>query len=50
MRRLIDVQDRLGFSLEKMASVVMEDLHEEPYTIDEVRAEFKTIQRLIGPQ
>nr|XP_050857096.1 N-acetylgalactosamine kinase isoform X2 [Vespula vulgaris] len=36
VRRLIDVQDRLGFSLEKMASVVMEDLHEEPYTIDEI--------------
>ncbi|XP_035743214.1 N-acetylgalactosamine kinase-like isoform X1 [Vespa mandarinia] len=36
VRRLIDVQNRLGFSLEKMATIVMEDLHEEPYTIDEI--------------
>ncbi|XP_043495400.1 N-acetylgalactosamine kinase [Polistes fuscatus] len=36
VKRLIDVQDRLGFSLEEMVSVVMEDLHEEAYTIDEI--------------
>ncbi|KAI4503777.1 hypothetical protein M0802_001180 [Mischocyttarus mexicanus] len=36
VKRLIDVQDRLGFSLEEMVSVVMEDLHEEAYTLDEI--------------
>ncbi|XP_015191540.1 PREDICTED: N-acetylgalactosamine kinase-like isoform X2 [Polistes dominula] len=34
--RLIDLQESLGFSLEEMVSVVMEDLHEEAYTMDEI--------------
>lgn len=36
LRRLIDVQELLGMNLEEMVSVVTEDLHEEPYTMDEV--------------
>lgn len=36
VQRLIDVQERLAFELDEMVAVVMTDLHEEPYTLDEV--------------
>ncbi|KAK2580917.1 hypothetical protein KPH14_005986 [Odynerus spinipes] len=35
-KRLIDVQESLGFSYSEMVLVVLEDLHEEPYTFDEI--------------
>lgn len=38
VQKLIDVQKRLGKSLEELAAIVMADLHEEPYTHEEVRA------------
>lgn len=36
VQRLIDVQERLAFNLDEMITVVMTELHEEPYTLDEV--------------
>nr|KAG5703664.1 hypothetical protein BaRGS_002538 [Batillaria attramentaria] len=36
IRRLVDVQDKLEVSLEKMVILVAEKLHEEPYTKEEV--------------
>lgn len=36
VQRLIDIQEELAFDLDKMVTVVMTDLHEEPYTFDEV--------------
>lgn len=36
VKRLSDVQDFLKESLEEMASIVTADLHEEPYTMDEM--------------
>ncbi|XP_020283048.1 N-acetylgalactosamine kinase isoform X2 [Pseudomyrmex gracilis] len=36
VRRLIDIQERLAFELDEMVTVVMTDLHEEPYTFDEI--------------
>jgi len=36
VRRLIDIQECLALDLDEMVTVVMTDLHEEPYTLDEV--------------
>lgn len=36
VQRLIDVQESLGMSEDEMVSVVTTDLHEEPYTLNEV--------------
>lgn len=36
VKRLIDVQNLLGVGLTEMVSIVSEDLHEEPYTFDEI--------------
>lgn len=36
VQKLIDIQERLAFELDEMVTVVMTDLHEEPYTLDEV--------------
>lgn len=36
VQRLIDIQERLASDLDEMVTVVMTDLHEEPYTLDEV--------------
>jgi hypothetical protein len=36
VRRLIDIQECLTLDLDEMVTVVMTDLHEEPYTLDEV--------------
>ncbi|EFN87572.1 N-acetylgalactosamine kinase [Harpegnathos saltator] len=36
VQRLIDVQERLAFNLDEMITVVMTELHEEPYTLDEI--------------
>lgn len=36
VKRLIDVQESLGMSLGEMVSIVATDLHEEPYTLNEV--------------
>ncbi|KAK7492529.1 hypothetical protein BaRGS_00016195 [Batillaria attramentaria] len=36
IRRLVDVQDKLEVSLEKMVILVADKLHEEPYTKEEV--------------
>lgn len=34
----MDVQESLGLSLDEMVSVVTSELHEDPYTLDEVWA------------
>ncbi|XP_072767290.1 N-acetylgalactosamine kinase [Anoplolepis gracilipes] len=36
VRRLIDIQETLAFDLDEMVTVVMTDLHEQPYTLDEI--------------
>ncbi|XP_076248977.1 N-acetylgalactosamine kinase [Calliopsis andreniformis] len=36
VQRLIDVQKCLGLSLDEMVSVVTTELHEDPYTLDEI--------------
>lgn len=36
VRRLIDIQERLALDLDEMVTAVMTELHEEPYTLDEV--------------
>lgn len=36
VQRLIDVQERLASDFEEMVTIVMTELHEEPYTLDEV--------------
>lgn len=36
VQRLIDIQERLTSDLDEMVTVVMTELHEEPYTLDEV--------------
>ncbi|XP_032688245.1 N-acetylgalactosamine kinase [Odontomachus brunneus] len=36
VQRLIDVQERLAFNLDEMITAVMTELHEEPYTLDEI--------------
>ena len=36
VQRLIDVQESLGMTVDEMISVVTTDLHEEPYTLNEV--------------
>lgn len=36
VQRLIDVQEKLGAGLDEMVSVVRAELHEEPYTIEEI--------------
>jgi len=36
VQRLIDIQERLALNLDEMVTVVMTELHEEPYTLDEV--------------
>ncbi|XP_066581110.1 N-acetylgalactosamine kinase isoform X1 [Prorops nasuta] len=36
VQKLIDVQERLEASLDEMVSIVISELHEEPYTIDEI--------------
>jgi len=36
VQRLIDIQEKLAFDLDEMVTIVMTDLHEEPYTFDEV--------------
>ncbi|XP_011873350.1 PREDICTED: N-acetylgalactosamine kinase isoform X2 [Vollenhovia emeryi] len=36
VQRLIDIQERLASDLDEMVTVVMAELHEEPYTIDEI--------------
>ncbi|KOX67564.1 N-acetylgalactosamine kinase [Melipona quadrifasciata] len=36
VQRLIDVQERLGMTVDEMVSVVTTDLHEEPYTLNEI--------------
>ncbi|XP_012230914.1 N-acetylgalactosamine kinase [Linepithema humile] len=36
VQRLIDIQEKLSFDLDEMVTVVMTDLHEEPYTFDEI--------------
>ncbi|XP_034184246.2 N-acetylgalactosamine kinase isoform X1 [Osmia lignaria lignaria] len=52
VRRLIDVQEQLGMNLEEMVSVVTTDLHEEPYTMDEVSKNLDTtndkLRKLLG--
>ncbi|CAL7936250.1 unnamed protein product [Xylocopa violacea] len=42
VQRLIDVQESLGVSLDEMVSVVMTDLHEEPYTLNEISRSLDT--------
>lgn len=37
VQRLVDIQEKLAFDLDEMVTVVMTDLHEQPYTLDEVR-------------
>ncbi|XP_076671567.1 N-acetylgalactosamine kinase isoform X1 [Andrena cerasifolii] len=47
VQRLIQVQESLGLSLDEMVSVVTKDLHEEPYTLDEISENLGTTnQRL----
>ncbi|KMQ95629.1 n-acetylgalactosamine kinase [Lasius niger] len=36
VQKLIDIQERLAFDLDEMVTVVMTDLHEQPYTLDEI--------------
>ncbi|KAL0122457.1 hypothetical protein PUN28_007290 [Cardiocondyla obscurior] len=36
VQRLIDVQERLALTLDEMVTVVMTELHEKPYTLDEI--------------
>ncbi|KAG5333616.1 GALK2 kinase, partial [Acromyrmex heyeri] len=36
VQRLIDIQERLALDLDEMVIVVMTELHEEPYTLDEI--------------
>ena len=36
VQKLIDIQERLALNLDEMVTVVMTELHEEPYTLDEV--------------
>ncbi|KAG5316128.1 GALK2 kinase, partial [Acromyrmex insinuator] len=36
VQRLIDIQERLALDLDEMVTVVMTELHEEPYTLDEI--------------
>lgn len=36
VQKLIDIQERLAFDLDEMVTVVMTDLHEQSYTLDEV--------------
>ncbi|GAB1866943.1 N-acetylgalactosamine kinase [Camponotus japonicus] len=36
VQRLIDIQEKLAFDLDEMVIVVMTDLHEQPYTLDEI--------------
>ncbi|KYN42244.1 N-acetylgalactosamine kinase [Trachymyrmex septentrionalis] len=36
VQRLIDIQERLALNLDEMVTVVMTELHEEPYTLDEI--------------
>lgn len=36
VQRLIDIQEKLAFDLDEMVTVVMTDLHEQPYTLDEI--------------
>lgn len=36
IQKLIDIQERLALDLDEMVTVVMTELHEEPYTLDEV--------------
>ncbi|KAF3426417.1 hypothetical protein E2986_00442 [Frieseomelitta varia] len=36
VQRLIDVQESLGVTVDEMVSVVITDLHEEPYTLNEI--------------
>ncbi|KAM0726000.1 N-acetylgalactosamine kinase [Formica fusca] len=36
IQKLIDIQEKLAFDLDEMVTVVMSDLHEQPYTLDEI--------------
>lgn len=36
IEKLSDLQDKLGKSHEEMANLVLSDLHEEPYSLNEV--------------
>ncbi|XP_071874680.1 N-acetylgalactosamine kinase isoform X1 [Bombus fervidus] len=42
VQRLIDVQESLGMSEDEMVSVVTTDLHEEPYTLNEISKSLDT--------
>jgi len=36
VQKLIDIQEMLALDLDVMVTVVMTELHEEPYSLDEV--------------
>ncbi|KAK9301971.1 hypothetical protein QLX08_005882 [Tetragonisca angustula] len=42
VQRLIDVQESLGMTVDEMVSVVTTDLHEEPYTLNEISKNLDT--------
>ncbi|XP_078041180.1 N-acetylgalactosamine kinase isoform X2 [Augochlora pura] len=47
VKRLIDIQEALGISVYEMVAVVTTNLHEEPYTLNEICEELgTTIQKL----